>query len=150
MKWPAWLCAGIATANIVAAAAFWDLAHLVTGLAFAALAAGQAALDSSDRLIEAQRRLIEAQRRALDDGGVVEHRRPEGVRIVHRDGRETLCEVAYGGVDADGIAVWNVCTTVDFGAGDRVLVDLMPGRSMLVMPALGLRDGDELTVEVES
>lgn len=61
-------------------------------------------------------------------------RRPEGVRILHRDGTETLCEPAYRGLDVDGSHVWEIATPFNTLAGDRLHVDMMPGHTALTFP----------------
>lgn len=67
--------------------------------------------------------------------------RPEGVRIVHANGTETLCEPSFERIDQDGIAIWNVLSQFNPGRGDRLRVAVMPGRT-----ALSFRSGDDPTV----
>lgn len=59
--------------------------------------------------------------------------RPQGVRIEHADGTETLCELSFDRVDAAGFALWKVQTLFNPGSGDRLRVDMMPARSGLVL-----------------
>lgn len=61
------------------------------------------------------------------------HRRPEGVQITHADGSQTLCELAFRGVDGDGFAVWDVASPFN-PATDRLSVAMMPARSALSLP----------------
>lgn len=79
-----------------------------------AYARARANLDAAETLVE---------RRTL--------RRPEGVRIVHGDGTETLCEPSFERIDQDGIAIWNVLSPFNPGRGDRLRVAVMPGRTAL-------------------
>lgn len=61
-----------------------------------------------------------------------ELRRPEGVRIRHPDGRVTLVELAYRGVDPEGLHVWVGMTPVR--RGDEVELDELPSRTRITMP----------------
>lgn len=60
--------------------------------------------------------------------------RPQGVRIRKADGQVIPCEPAYRGRNADGVDVWGLDTELNLGAGDRLLVAMMPARSALEMP----------------
>lgn len=61
--------------------------------------------------------------------------RPEGVRVKHRDGTATECELAWGGVDDDGIALWEVSTPLNLTQGDSLHVDILPGRTSISIPS---------------
>lgn len=66
-------------------------------------------------------------------------RRPEGVRIIHRDGTETLCEPVYQGVDSDGDHIWEIATPFNPMAGDDLRVDVLPGHTGLTFPTNDFR-----------
>lgn len=80
--------------------------------------------------------LLDAQiAQALDRPADGLRRRPEGVRIVHADGTETLCEPVFSHVDGDGCAVWAIATPFD-PATEVVRVAMMPGRTGLAFPMM--------------
>lgn len=60
--------------------------------------------------------------------------RPEGVRIVRQDGSVIPCELAWGGVDSEGLAIWHIATPFNARQGDTLQVDVMPGRTGITMP----------------
>lgn len=62
--------------------------------------------------------------------------RPEGARI-ERGGDVIPLELAYGGVDADGIHQWISATPFN-PATDRIRVDVLPGETSIVFDAEGI------------
>ena len=63
---------------------------------------------------------------------------PEGVRIRHCDGTETPCTLTYSGRDEDGCRIWAADQPFDPLAGDRLQVELMPGRTVITFPVRGV------------
>lgn len=57
--------------------------------------------------------------------------RPQGVRVVHPDGRVTPCELAYRGL-ADGFHVW--ATDTHLREGDILRADMVPAGAALTFP----------------
>jgi len=60
--------------------------------------------------------------------------RPQGVAIHHADGTITACELAYQGVNDDGMTVWEIATQVRFTKGDQLHVDVFPAQTTIAMP----------------
>jgi hypothetical protein len=60
--------------------------------------------------------------------------RPQGVAVHHADGTITPCELAYQGINNEGVTVWKVATKVRFNDGDRLCVDSLPGMNAIAMP----------------
>lgn len=65
--------------------------------------------------------------------------RPTDVRIVNRDSGESIpCELAYRGVNADGLHEWAVCESNRFDPDrDQISVGILPGRTAISFPVEG-------------
>lgn len=60
--------------------------------------------------------------------------RPQGVRIVRRNGDVVPIELAYAGRDAEGLDVWRIATPCDLFGGDHIEVDVFPARCTIQGP----------------
>lgn len=60
--------------------------------------------------------------------------RPQGVRVIRADGSVIPCELAWVGIDEDGMAEWEISTTVNFRQGDSLKVATLPPRTSIIMP----------------
>ena len=58
--------------------------------------------------------------------------RPDNVRVIRADGTVIACELAHGGVDTDGLEVWNVAT--ELGADDRLAIGAMSSDTKICAP----------------
>lgn len=58
---------------------------------------------------------------------------PRNVRIQHRDGTTTPCELVYLGEDEEGVHQWEAVTPVRVKHGDRVRADQIPGRTAITV-----------------
>lgn len=69
--------------------------------------------------------------------------RPVGVFIVNQaTGRRMPCELAYAGIDDEGLHEWQVGALFD-SKTERLHVDLLPPKTTLSFPVLIREDGDE-------
>ena len=59
--------------------------------------------------------------------------RPTGARLEHTDGTVTPLELVYVGRTDDGMHVWRALT--EFGFDDQLMVDKLPPRTKVVLPA---------------
>lgn len=57
---------------------------------------------------------------------------PRNVRVEHADGTSTLCVVIYTGI-VDGMHEWEATAPCEFGATDRLVMDMIPPRTGLRM-----------------
>lgn len=71
--------------------------------------------------------------------GAVAAVRPTDVRIINRDNGESIpCELAYRGVNADGLHEWAVCESNRFDPDrDQISVGVLPGRTAISFPVEG-------------
>lgn len=60
--------------------------------------------------------------------------RPQDVRLVHADGTSVVLELSDAGIDEEGYNRWAVLTAVDFQAGDRVEIGVMPQMCCIEFP----------------
>lgn len=58
--------------------------------------------------------------------------RPHNVRVIRPDGSIIACELACGGIDDDGLEVWNVAT--ELHAGDQIAIGSMSSDTKLCAP----------------
>ncbi len=68
--------------------------------------------------------------------------RPEGVTLLRATGQRIPLELSGESyLDDSGIRVWMVDTPVDFRAGDRYHIDVMPPKTAIEFPVVAA-DGD--------
>jgi hypothetical protein len=75
---------------------------------------------------------------------------PRGVYLIHPDGSETTCELAYQGVDEHGLHEWQVTTRMH--AGDELRCAVLPDHTTLTVPVAddvrgAWQDGDGYRME---
>lgn len=58
--------------------------------------------------------------------------RPDNVRVIRADGTVIACELAHGGVDSDGLEIWNVAT--ELHADDRLAIGSMSSDTKICAP----------------
>lgn len=59
--------------------------------------------------------------------------RPEGVRIVHKDGTVLPIELVYGGLTEQGLHEWLSLTPLNIAAGDALRVQMLPPETAIRM-----------------
>lgn len=57
--------------------------------------------------------------------------RPQDVRVEHADGRIEPVELVYQGTNLAGIHVWEISGTVRLTEGDKLLVGVLPARTLI-------------------
>lgn len=78
-------------------------------------------------------------RQAAAAPGSISAVRPTDVRIINRDNGESIpCELAYCGVNADGLHEWAVCESNRFDPDrDQISVGILPGKTAISFPIEG-------------
>lgn len=82
--------------------------------------------------VEASR--LKRRREARRAAPAVHYPRPQGVAIRRVSGEVVPVEVAFAGLDHQGLPVWRVDTPVDMAAGDTITVKMLPARTGIAWP----------------